>query len=270
MEIIKMTTNEVLSRHDGQGWQRGFWNLIRKELKAWWGTGRWWLQGLLWAGSLNGLLFVALFLLPPMMRAQGESVGDPLVMGGQMFFSLGMLAVAVGVIVMMQGAILDEKTSGTAAWILSKPVTRGAFLLSKLLANAVSMFVLLIFVPALVAYAQFVLGDTGIQPVAFLVGVGLLALHTIFYLTLTLLLGVVSENRGAVLGIALGMLLGGTLFRNLWPLSLVTPWLLPDLVVSLFAQTPLPGKMYAPILVTAAWSVFFVIASVWRFKRQEL
>ena len=265
-----MTTNNVLSQDVGQGWQRGFWNLIRKELKAWWGTSLWWLQGLLWAGSLNGLLFVALFLLPPMMRAQGESVGDPLVMGGQMFFSLGMLAVAVGVIIMMQGAILDEKTSGTAAWILSKPVTRGAFLLSKLLANAVSMVVLLILIPALFAYAQFAFGNTGIQPAPFLIGVGLLALHTIFYLTLTLLLGVFSENRGAVLGIALGMLLGGTLFRNLWPLSLITPWLLPDLVVSLFAQTPLPGKMYLPVLVTAAWSILFVAAAVWRFKCQEL
>ena len=132
------------------------------------------------------------------------------------------------------------------------------------------MVVLLILIPALIAYAQFALGDTGIQLAPFLVGVGLLALHTTFYLSLTLLLSVFSKNRSAVLGIALGMLLGRTLFRNLWPLSLITPWLLPDLVVSIFSRTPLPGKMYAPIPLTGAWSVLFVAVTVRRFKHQEL
>lgn len=253
-----------------QGWMRGFGNLLHKELSAWWDTHRWLVQGALWSGGLNGLLFVALFLMPPMLQTQGEVVEDPMVMGGQIFFALGMMAISVGVIILMQGAVLDEKSSGTAAWILSKPVSRSAFLLSKLIANSLSVLTVMVVLPSVLAYVQFMLASDSVSVPRFLGGMGLLALHTLFYVALTLLLGVLSDNRGVVLGASLGILLGGTLLRSVWPLSLILPWVLPDMAASVFLGNPLPVQMLVPILMTFVWTVFFILMGVWRFNRQEL
>jgi ABC-2 type transport system permease protein len=253
-----------------QGWMRGFGNLLHKELSAWWDTRRWLVQGALWSGGLNGLLFVALFLMPPMLQTQGEVVEDPMVMGGQIFFALGMMAISVGVIILMQGAVLDEKSSGTAAWILSKPVSRSAFLLSKLIANSLSVLTVMVVLPSVLAYVQFMLASDSVSVPRFLGGMGLLALHTLFYVALTLLLGVLSDNRGVVLGASLGILLGGTLLRSVWPLSLILPWVLPDMAASVFLGNPLPVQILVPILMTFVWTVFFILMGVWRFNRQEL
>jgi ABC-2 type transport system permease protein len=250
-------------------WAKGFHILLRKELRAWWGTRRWQVQGLIWTLGLNGLLFVALFILPEMMRAQGENPGDPLVVGGQMFFALGMMAVSVGAIVLTQGDVLDEREAGTAAWILSKPVPRSAFLLSKLASNVVSVMLLMVLLPALLAFLQFsIVVGGGFSPGAFLGGLGLMTLHVLFYLTLTLMLGVLLKNRGVLLGVSLGVLLGGMLLRSLWPLSLVMPWVLPDLAGRALAGEAL--GLALPVIVTAGWALLFVGAAVLRFESLEL
>jgi ABC-2 type transport system permease protein len=271
---IKMTTEMLVTKDtpkvQTQGWMRGFSNLLQKEFSAWWGTRRWLVQGALWSGGLNGLLFVALFLLPPMLRAQGEAVEAPMVMGGQIFFALGMMAISVGVVILMQGAVLDEKSSGTAAWILSKPVSRSAFLLSKLIANSLSVLTVMVVLPSVLAYVQFMLASGSVSVPHFLGGLGLLALHTLFYVALTLLLGVLSDNRGVVLGVSLGILLGGTLLRSVWPLSLILPWVLPDMAASVFLGNPLPVQMLIPIMMTFVWTVLFILIGVRRFNRQEL
>jgi ABC-2 type transport system permease protein len=45
----------------------------------------------------------------------------------------------------------------------------------------------------------------------FLAGLGLLALHLLFYLTLTLMLGTIFQDRTAVMGITIGLLFGAQL-----------------------------------------------------------
>ena len=49
------------------------------------------------------------------------------------------LGLAIGIIVVMQDAIIEEIQLGTAAWVLSKPVSRQAFLSAKLVASVVGM-----------------------------------------------------------------------------------------------------------------------------------
>jgi ABC-2 type transport system permease protein len=170
----------------------------------------------------------------------------------------------------MQGAVLDEKSSGTAAWILSKPVSRSTFLLSKLIANSLSTLVVMLVLPGALAYVQFVLASDSVSFSCFLGGLGLMALHTIFYVALTMLLGVLSDSRGVVLGVSLGTLLGGTLLRSIWPLSLFLPWVLPDMAASVFIGNPLPTVMLTPVLMTFVWSVVFVLVGIRRFNYQEL
>jgi ABC-2 type transport system permease protein len=248
---------------------QGFGRLFAKEMKSWWGTRRWLVQGLVWTLGLNGLLFVALFVLPPLMAAQGEPLGDLLEIGGQMYFALGTMAVAVGVVVLTQGSVIDERESGTAAWILSKPVSRSAFVLSKVAANSISILVLMVLIPALLALLQLSLASEGqVQWPAFALAVLLMALHTLFYLTLTILLGVRFENRGTILGVALALLLGGMLLRNLPVVALVMPWLLPD--IAGVVMTEPQQLLLLPVVMTGLWTLAFISTALLTFNRIEL
>jgi ABC-2 type transport system permease protein len=226
-------------------------------------------HGVLWTLGLNGLLFVALFVLPEMMRIQGETPGDPLIVGGQMYFALGTMAVSVGAIILTQGDVFDERETGTAEWILSKPVPRSAFILSKLASNAISILVLLVTIPSFVAYGQFVVATSGDMALpAFLAGFGMMVLHVLFYLALTIMLGVLLSNRGALLGIALGCLLGGMFLRSLWPLSLIMPWILPELGSRALIGEPL--SLSLPVIMTVVWSIFMIGIALVRFEKLEL
>ncbi len=46
---------------------------------------------------------------------------------------------AVAVVIIMQGVLVGEKRDGTAAWVMSKPISRPAFILSKVLANSLGV-----------------------------------------------------------------------------------------------------------------------------------
>ena len=247
----------------------GFCSLLGKELQSWWGTRRWWIQGLVWVLALNGLLFVGLFVLPGIMAAQGETPVDPMEIGGQLFFSLGMIAVSVGVIVISQGEIIDERQSGTASWILSKPVSRSAFILSKLAANALSILCVMILLPAMLAYVQLAIASgAGLDSLAFPGALLMTALHALFYLSLTIFLGVILENRGAILGISLGVLLGGLLLRNLPLVGFITPWILPDIAGALLTA---PENLFLqPVIMTGVWSAAFTASALVAFQKVEL
>ena len=113
---------------------------------------------------------------------------------------------AMGVVIIMQGVIIDEKKSGTAAWIASKPVSRTSFILSKLIANTAAILIVIYVVQGVLVYLQFaLLGSTPpLGPYVF--SLALLGLHLLFYLTLTLMLGTLFNERGPVIGIPLAIL----------------------------------------------------------------
>jgi len=57
------------------------------------------------------------------------------------FLKIAGIATAIGVAVLAQDALIAEKHSGTAAWVLSKPVSLSAFILSKVIANAAGILI---------------------------------------------------------------------------------------------------------------------------------
>lgn len=85
---------------------------------------------------------------------------------------------------------------GTAAWVLSKPVTRSAFLTAKAAASTTGVICLMILLPGLIAHGLFRIFEPGTVTAANFAGMlSVVTLHTLFYLTLTLLLGVLVDNR---------------------------------------------------------------------------
>ncbi len=252
-----------------RGWQamRGFGNVFRKEMSAWTGTRSWWLQPLIWLAILIGSLLLPLYLMREVFVSQAESV---LALGLEMFFSLGALVPAIGAVLLMHGSVIGERQLGTAAWVLSKPVGRTAFLTAKLVANAAALLVAALVVPGIVAYGLLSLENGEPLPVGHFAGaLGLDAIAVLFYLTLSLALSAALDNRSVVLAVSLGLLLGGDLVIGLAPgLAQVTPWVLGRFAAVVGQGMALPSAW--PVLSTLVWCGVLMTFALWRFGREDL
>ena len=117
----------VLVPSRARGWRMGLRNMLAKELGAWWRTRRWWMQCLIALLLLNGTLALNL--------KDGGRVDN----AGMNFLVMAALCVPFAAISLAQDSILGEGHSGTAAWVLSKPLRRPAFILAKLIANGLGL-----------------------------------------------------------------------------------------------------------------------------------
>jgi ABC-2 type transport system permease protein len=259
---------------------RGFSNLFRKENRAWWGTRRWWINTLLWTTLLCGL--TAILLFAPSEEANEATAAEIAQAGGltayilslglSVFFEFGGPMVAIGTVVLAQDLVIGEKQNGVAEWLLSKPVVRRSYVLAKVAANALPVLILLVGLPSALVYGMLSLRTGSLYPlVPFLSAMGILALHTLLYLTLTLMLGTIFNNRGPILGIALGSVLGGGLLGGfIKPLFYLTPWMLPKIAWLTATGQAIPAAMgIASLVATALWIVAFILIALARFEKSE-
>jgi ABC-2 type transport system permease protein len=243
----------------------GFGNMLRKELGQWWGTRTWWVQTLIWVLILNGITTItALTETNTPQEMLANVVGT--------FIALGIGAIGMGTVITVQGAIVGEKQLGTAAWVLSKPASRSAFILAKMLAYAIGYGITAMLIPAVIFLI--VMGRLIPLPIAigpFLIGLALMALGQLFYLTLTLMLGTFFSSRGPIAGIGITFIMTGLLLKSLIPLpiQIVTPWPLPDIATGLALGTELPSVWPVPIIATMIWIAVMTAVALWRFGREE-
>ena len=120
-------------------------------------------------------------------------------------------------VLMAMGAIAKERESGTAAMTLSKPVSRGAFVLAKLIAMSTSFLVALgLASAACYGYTVILIGEA--DALAFLVLNLLLGLFLVFCLSVTLLFSSLFRSQLAAGGLALAILIGQALMAGV-------PWI---------------------------------------------
>jgi ABC-2 type transport system permease protein len=181
------------------------------------------------------------------------------------------------VITITQGSIIGEKQSGTAAWILSGPVSRAAFILSKLIGNAIGFLVTVILIQGPIAYVQLSLSEANLLPVLpFVAALSIHSLYLLFYLTLTLMLGAFFSAREPVLGLALTiavvslMDLGRSLGSIVSWAPLLTPEMVPNLAAVAIQGETLPADWSISIIAMSLYVMLFVVLAVWRFNREEL
>jgi ABC-2 type transport system permease protein len=252
------------------GWTSGLGNFLRRELHGWWGTRFWMIQAAVWLVALNAIPVMVLWVAPATDPNMEVPEGGLIALGLQVFFEIAAQFSAGGVAILGMGAIIGETQSGTAAWLLSKPLSRAAFVLAKLVALALGVLALCVALPGAVAYAQ-IAAATGHVPAAglYALGIGLVSLHALFYVTLTVMLGTFLKSRGAVVGIAVALIFGQQVLGNfLGAFAAYLPHSLGAMAASTSLGQPLPS--YGAIGVTAILSLVFVGAAVWRFEQEEL
>jgi ABC-2 type transport system permease protein len=182
----------------------------------------------------------------------------------------------IAIIIILQDAIIGEKESGTAAWILSKPVSRTAFVVAKLTAHSLGVLVTMTLLPGLVAYIQISLaGGVWLSPLNFAAGMAVIWLYQLFFLTLTLMLGVLYDQRAAVIGIPLALAFGSQLLIGIVPaLSHILPWRLAVGVENealAVVESIILGSApfsWLPVMAVAGFVVLFTAVSLHQFQRE--
>lgn len=278
---LRLGTRQGLLPARGTGWLAGFGNMLANELGEWFRTRRWLWQILIWLAIINGFMALLLFVLPALASIMPElkptvdaafSGLPPEVGGMMMYFAIAVMAGTIGAIILAQDEIIQEKQSGTAAWILSKPAARPAFILAKLLSNTIGALVFIVALPGLVTLGEVYLATHKLVPlVPFLAGEAVFLLALFFYLSLVILLGVLFESRGPVLGIAFGIVFGGMLIASLIPpINYILPLSMDKIAQVIMLGIPLPAMFVSQLIATAVLSIVFILVALWRFKHIEL
>jgi ABC-2 type transport system permease protein len=278
---LRLAARQGLLPARGGGRLAGFGNMLTKELGEWFRTRRWLWQLLIWLIIIDGLFAFVLFVIPalaptmPLFKQIAEQLfqGLPPEVGAVMqYFGIVFMTGTLGAIILAQDEVIQEKQSGTAAWILSKPAARTAFILTKLLSNTTGVLVFIVALPGLILLGEVFLATHQLVPlVPFLAGAGVIQLTLFFYLSLAILLGVLFASRGPVLGITFGVFFGGRVMASLFPpIGYVLPLAMDGIAFSVVQRMPLPAMFVSQLIATAVLSIVFILVALWRFQHIEL
>lgn len=257
-----------------KGWRRGLGNLLRGEWSSWFKSSRWWKHLLMWFAIVNGMMTI--MVIASADAAKKGSDGPPVLF---MYGIFGGMFVAIGVMIIMQRVLVGEKQQGTAAWALSKPVTRTAFVVSRLVVNSIAILLTSVIVPGVFLYLTLGLfSDIGwLSPIGFAAALLMVALHTFYWIAFVLMMGTLLESSGGVIGVSM------VVFFAFWygpalipPLIYISPLLLifspaPDQFNSLPGSfmTGDPVFSWVPLIATVVSCIVFIAVAIWRFNRQE-
>ena len=259
---------------DEKGWKRGLGNLLMGEFSVWFKSSKWWKQMIIWFLIVNMMMIIMIYATGEASKDGGS--GPPILF---MYGIFGGMFVAFGVMIIMQRTIVGEMKSGTAEWVLSKPVTRTAFVLSRLIVNSIGILLTSVFVPGMFLYITLgTISDIGwLSPLGFLAALMMVAIHAFFWITLVIMMGTLSNSSGQVISIPLA------LYFTLWMgsgtipgLAYVSPLLLcfnpDDVQYSSLAFSLMNGEpvfSWAPLITTTVLSVVFIGIAILRYNRQE-
>jgi ABC-2 type transport system permease protein len=271
-QTVTLTASPAMIPTEESRWLAGFRNILRKEVGDWFGTRRWTIQTLIWLIVFNVGLGVVLFLVPQLDPAAAPSDSAGLYLSGlSVFFNTVAMLGSIGIIILTQDEIIQEKQSGTAAWILTKPVSRASFILSKVLASIIGGLIFIIAIPALGAYLEILVASgMGAPLLPYLQALAVMLLTLTFYITLSLMLGTFFSERGPVLAGTFGVLLGGLIVSQFFPkVSYILPLSMDKVALMILQGQPLSQAMMYELISAVLLSVLFTVAALWRFEEEE-
>ena len=250
----------------------GLGALLRKELLEQWRTRRLVVVVIVFTAVGIGSPFLARYT-PELVKAlagdQLHIVVPPPTASdavSQFLKNVGQVGVLTAILLAM-GSVANEKERGTAALLLTKPASRAAYLLAKLLAIGATLFVSLL-LAAIGGYAYTALLFEAMPIGGWAAMAGLLLLSLIVYTSLTFLGSVLSRSSLAAAGIGIGAMIAVAIISILPTVGPYMPGGLSSagLAIAMGDDPDVIGPVLANlagvgILVGAAWLVF---------RRQEL
>ncbi len=253
-----------LIKTNTEPWYSGIGNMIHRELFLERSRSKWIKQIGIWTLLTNGLLAIILFIPDNILIS--SRVETALFA----FVSLITYLIALFVPVTLQGMIIDERQTGVTAWILSKPVSRKAYIIAKLVANALVMTIVFVAIQGAIAYVLIVTLAEFINPIGFLIVMGLAGISVLYFTSLTLVLGTITDSRSTVMTAALVIVLGAQMLANTIPiLQLLIPTTLIMFGIGFIIGGISPAFLILLVSALASTALFTSIA-VRSFNRTEL
>ncbi len=183
----------------------GFGGYLWGELLPWLGW-RGLVRLLVWTGLVNLVLYLDVVTDWDIGWVTLESLDEAV--------DLVWLFAALGAIVVTVGPVVSERRRGTAGWVVSKPVSRGSYIVGKVVAHSLGVAVSMVFIPGLVVYqwlpdVEHVRGFAPPTPELsrYLIALGVVALVTTFLVALVVMLGTLIKRRGPVTGVSFFLLI---------------------------------------------------------------
>ncbi|MGI2335202.1 MAG: ABC transporter permease [Dehalogenimonas sp.] len=249
-----------------KGWRMGFANVLQREMERVWNIKTLLVHSLVWMVLINMILALVIEL---------ESDSGMVTTSFITYVLLSGVLVPMGAAVITAGALIGEKITGTAAWILSKPVSRSGFVIAKFIALSSSILVTAVVLQGVIAYAQLSLAQQMFIPVgAFLGAFFTIVLAVIFYISLSLMLGTMFNSRVPVMGIPLALILIQIfLLSALENIAEWLPYILPGSLLSIgsgFVTSESIEYWPLTVFITLGLSAFFIFMALHRIDREEL
>jgi len=181
--------------------------------------------------------------------------------------NMGQFGVLIAILVTM-GSVATEKERGTAAFLLTKPITRGAFVGAKVLAIG-ALLALATAVAGALCWIYTALLFEQLPVAQFAAAVGLVWLSLAVVAALTFLASVITRSALVAGGVAFGAFLVAGILSALPGIGAYLPTSLWG-AAGLLALGTVPDPLVGPVLA----NVLFVIAAVglawWSFRSQEI
>ncbi|MCL2096359.1 MAG: ABC transporter permease [Oscillospiraceae bacterium] len=187
----------------------------------------------------------------------------------EQFFSNFNTMGLISVIIVFAGVIANEKSKGTAAYMLTKNISRTQFILSKLASAAAFVFAsLIISLGSQMIYTGILFGDKIIDNKSVIIFSALLFLYLIFILTFTLFSSVLTKTATSAAFLGFLFFIVFNIFAALPKIGKYMPPLINNFGIITAAESV---RVLLPnIIITVICCAAFVVLSVKLFKRQEL
>ncbi|MCL1858508.1 MAG: ABC transporter permease subunit [Oscillospiraceae bacterium] len=181
------------------------------------------------------------------------------------FNSIGLLVV----IIVFAGIVANEKSKNTAAYILTKNISRTQFILSKFVSSVVFVFVSLVLaMGSQILYTKFLFDDNLIDIKYVMLYFALLFLYLIFILTIVLFSSVITKTVTSATFFAFLIFI---VFNILPSVPKIGKYMPSDINnFGIITQAKNIGDLAVNIIIAVICLIIFLFSSVKIFNRQEL
>ena len=191
-------------------------------------------------------------------------VGDAVL---QFTKNVGQFGVLIAILVTM-GSVATEKERGTAAFLLTKPIGRGAFVMAKVVAIG-ALLGLALAVGGVLCWTYAAILFEPLPVAGFAGAVALLWLSLAVFAALTFLASVTTRSALVAGGAGFGVFLVAGILSALPGIGTFMPTSLWGAADALALGT-VPDPLLGPVLVNVGIVVVALTLAWWSFRRQEL